>query len=98
MRVIHLPIYMVEKIHRLMRIKSRLLQELGREPTLEEVGKELAMSAEQVQEIIMYSQQPTSLETPVNEEEDQPLGDLIQDQTVQDPADLICHEISSEML
>jgi RNA polymerase primary sigma factor len=98
MRVIRLPVYMAEKIHYLIRIKNRLLLELGREPTLEEVGKELAMSAEQVQELVLYSQQPKRLETPVNEEEDHPLGNLIQDQTVQDPADLICHEISSEML
>jgi RNA polymerase primary sigma factor len=66
MRVIRLPVYMAEKIHRLMRLKSRLLQELGREPTLEEVGKELAMSAEQVQELVLYSQQPKRLEMPVN--------------------------------
>jgi RNA polymerase primary sigma factor len=98
MRVIRLPVYMAEKIHCLIRIKSRLLQELGREPTLEEVGKELAMSAEQVQELLLYSQQPKSLEMPVNEEEDHQLGNVLQDQAVQDPADIICQEVSSQML
>jgi RNA polymerase primary sigma factor len=63
MRVIHLPVHMVEKINRLIRINSRLLQEVGREPTLGEVAKELALLAEQVQEIIMHSQELKSLET-----------------------------------
>ena len=95
-RVIRLPVYMIEKINRLFRINSRLLQELGREPTLEEVGKELALPSEQLQEIIMYSQELKSLETPVNEEEDHHLGDFIEDQAEQDPADRVCHEMLRE--
>lgn len=77
LRVIRLPVHMAEKIDRLIRINSRLLQELGREPSLEEVGKELALPSEKVEEIIIYSQELKSLEMPVNEEEDQHLGDFI---------------------
>ncbi len=95
-RVIRLPVHMVEKINRLTRINSRLLQELGREPTLEEVGKELALPSEQVEEIIMYSQELKSLATPVNEEEDHHLEDFIEDQAEQDPADRVCHEMLRE--
>jgi RNA polymerase primary sigma factor len=95
-RVIHLPVYMVEKINRLTRINSRLLQELGREPTLEEVGKELEVPSEQVEEMIIYSQELKSLEMPVNEEEDHHLGDFIEDQAEQDPADCVCHEMLRE--
>jgi RNA polymerase primary sigma factor len=96
LRVIRLPVYMIEKINRLIRINSRLLQELGREPTFEEVGKELALPLEQVEKIIMYSQELKSLEMPVNEEEDHHLGDFIEDQAEQDPADRVCHEMLRE--
>jgi RNA polymerase primary sigma factor len=98
MRVIRLPVYMVEKISCLSRINARLLQELGREPTPEEMGKEMAMPAKQVCEIIMYAQESKSLETPVNEEEGHYLGDLIEDQTVPDPADRVCHQLLKEQV
>jgi RNA polymerase primary sigma factor len=96
MRIIRLPVHMVGKINRLMRINNHLLQELGREPTLEEVGKELAMQAEQVREIVMYSQELKSLEMSVNEGEEHHLGDFIEDQAEQDPADRVCHEMLRE--
>jgi RNA polymerase primary sigma factor len=96
LRVIRLPVHMVEKIHRLIRTNSRLLQELGREPSLEEVGEALALPCEKVEQILIYSQELKSLEMAVNEEEDQPLGDFIEDQAEQDPADRVCQEMLRE--
>ncbi len=94
--MIRLPVYMVEEINRLIRVNSRLLQELAREPTCEEIGKELALPSEEEEKIIMYSQELKSLEMPVNVEEDHHLRDFLEDQTEQDPADRVCHKMLRE--
>ena len=78
---------MVETINKLIRVSRQLLQELGREPTPEEIAKEMDMSVERVREILKISQEPVSLETPIGEEEDSHLGDFIQDDNVPVPAD-----------
>ncbi len=78
-RTIRIPVHMVETINKLVRIQRQLLQELGREPTPEEIGKEMGLTAERVREIQKISQEPVSLETPIGEEEDSQLGDFIED-------------------
>ncbi len=78
-RTIRIPVHMVETINKLVRIQRQLLQELGREPTPEEIGKEMGLPAERVREIQKISQEPVSLETPIGEEEDSQLGDFIED-------------------
>ena len=86
-RTIRIPVHMVETINKLIRVSRQLLQELGREPTPEEIAEEMGMSVERVREILKISQEPVSLETPIGEEEDSHLGDFIQDDNVPVPAD-----------
>ena len=78
-RTIRIPVHMVETINKLVRVQRQLLQDLGRDPTPEEIGKEMGMSADRVREIQKISQEPVSLETPIGEEEDSQLGDFIED-------------------
>jgi RNA polymerase primary sigma factor len=91
-RTIRLPVYMVEKINRLIRTTSRLLQELGREPTLEEIGEKMGLPAEQVTAIIMCSQETRSLDVPLNEQEESRLWEFVEDQAMLDPADCVSHQ------
>ena len=85
-RTIRIPVHMVETINKLIRVSRQLLQELGREPTPEEIAAKLDMPVERVREILKISQEPVSLETPIGEEEDSHLGDFIQDDNVPVPA------------
>jgi RNA polymerase primary sigma factor len=78
-RTIRIPVHMVETINKLIRVQRQLLQDMGREPTPDEIGKEMDMTAERVREILKISQEPVSLETPIGEEEDSQLGDFIED-------------------
>ncbi len=95
-RTIRIPVHMVETINKLVRVSRRLLQEKGREPTSEEIAKEMGITAEKVREIIKVSQQPVSLETPIGEEEDSHLGDFIEDQSAVAPADAASHQMLKE--
>ena len=78
-RTIRIPVHMVETINKLIRVQRQLLQDLGRDPTPEEIGAEMGMSPDRVREIQKISQEPVSLETPIGEEEDSQLGDFIED-------------------
>jgi RNA polymerase primary sigma factor len=89
---------MVETINRLIRISRRLLQDLGREPTSEEIAEQMEISPEKVREIIKVSQEPVSLETPIGEEEDSHLGDFIEDHTALAPADAASHQLLKEQV
>ena len=84
-RTIRIPVHMVETINKLIRVSRQLLQELGREPTPEEIAKEMDMSVERVREILKISQEPVSLETPIGEEDDSNLGDFVADSNVVTP-------------
>ncbi len=86
-RTIRIPVHMVETINKLVRTSRHLLQQLGREPTPEEIGEEMGISAEKVREILKVAQEPVSLETPIGEEEDSHLGDFIEDEDAPAPAD-----------
>ena len=86
-RTIRIPVHMVETINRLVKVSRQLLQVLGREPTVEEIGREMGLSAEKVREVMKISQDPISLETPIGEEEDSHLGDFIEDQEAIAPAE-----------
>ena len=86
-RTIRIPVHMVETINKLVRISRQLLQDLGRDPTAEEVAKEMGLSTLRVREIMKIAQEPVSLETPIGEEEDSHLGDFIEDEAALDPAD-----------
>jgi RNA polymerase primary sigma factor len=97
-RTIRIPVHMVETINRLIRISRRLLQDLGREPTSEEIAAQMEISAEKVREIIKVSQEPVSLETPIGEEEDSHLGDFIEDHTALAPADAASHQLLKEQV
>lgn len=97
-RTIRIPVHMVETINKLVRVSRQLLQELGREPTPEEIGKEMDISPEKVREIQKVSQEPVSLETPVGEESDSNLGDFIEDQDALAPADAAAFELLKEQL
>ena len=97
-RTIRIPVHMVETINRLVRTSRQLLQELGREPTMEEIGKRVDMPPERVAEIMKMSQEPVSLETPVGEEEDSHLGDFIQDDHVTVPQDAAAYTLLHEQL
>ena len=97
-RTIRIPVHMVETINRLVRTSRQLLQELGREPTMEEIGKRVDMPPERVAEIMKMSQEPVSLETPVGEEEDSHLGDCIQDDHVTVPQDAAAYTLLHEQL
>ena len=97
-RTIRIPVHMVETINKLIRVSRQLLQELGREPTPEEIAKEMDMPVERVREILKISQEPVSLETPIGEEEDSHLGDFIQDDNVPVPADAATFTLLKEQL
>ncbi len=97
-RTIRIPVHMVETINKLVRVSRQLVQELGREPTTEELAKELNMSVEKVREISKISQEPVSLETPIGEEEDSHLGDFIPDDDAPVPADAASFVMLKEQL
>ena len=97
-RTIRIPVHMVETINKLIRVSRQLLQELGREPTPEEIAAVLKMPEERVREILKISQEPVSLETPIGEEEDSHLGDFIQDDNVPVPADAAAFTLLREQL
>ena len=93
-----IPVHMVETINKLIRVSRQLLQELGREPTPEEIAEEMKMPVDRVREILKISQEPVSLETPIGEEEDSHLGDFIQDDNVPVPADAAAFTLLKEQL
>lgn len=97
-RTIRIPVHMVETINKLNRVSRQLLQELGREPTPEEIAAEMNMPVDRVREILKISQEPVSLETPIGEEEDSHLGDFIQDDNVPVPADAAAFTLLKEQL
>jgi RNA polymerase primary sigma factor len=97
-RTIRVPVHMVETINRLSRVQRQLLQDLGREPTVAEIAKELEVTPERVREIQKVAQEPISLETPVGEDEDSELGDLIEDGAIQSPADQVSKLLRREEL
>ena len=97
-RTIRIPVHMVETINKLIRISRQLLQQLGREPTPEEIAKEMDISVERVREIMKIAQEPVSLETPIGEEEDSHLGDFIEDQEAPAPADAASFMLLKEQL
>ena len=97
-RTIRIPVHMVETINKLIRVSRQLLQELGREPSPEEIAEEMNMPVERVREILKISQEPVSLETPIGEEEDSHLGDFIQDDNVPVPVDAAAYTLLREQL
>ena len=97
-RTIRIPVHMVETINKLIRIQRQLLQEYGREPTAEDIAKEMGITVEKVREIKKISQDPVSLETPIGEEEDSHLGDFIPDDDVQAPVDAAAYTMLKEQL
>ncbi len=97
-RTIRIPVHMVETINKLVRVQRQLLQELGREPTPEEIGKRMDMTPERIREIQKISQEPVSLETPIGEEEDSQLGDFIEDQGAIAPPDAASFSMLQEQL
>ena len=97
-RTIRIPVHMVETINKLIRVSRQLLQELGREPSPEEIAKEMNMPVERVREILKISQEPVSLETPIGEEEDSHLGDFIKDDNVPVPSDAAAFTLLKEQL
>ncbi len=97
-RTIRIPVHMVETINKLIRVQRQLLQELGREPTPEEIGEKMEMTAERVREILKISQEPVSLETPIGEEEDSQLGDFIEDSEAVVPPEAASFSMLQEQL
>ena len=97
-RTIRIPVHMVETINKLIRVSRQLLQELGREPTPEEIAEEMNMPVDRVREILKISQEPVSMETPIGEEEDSHLGDFIEDDKVPVPADAAAFTLLKEQL
>ncbi|MBE5955504.1 MAG: RNA polymerase sigma factor RpoD [Lachnospiraceae bacterium] len=97
-RTIRIPVHMVETINKLIRVSRQLLQELGREPSPEEIAEEMNMPVDRVREILKISQEPVSLETPIGEEEDSHLGDFIQDENVPVPAEAAAFTLLKEQL
>ena len=97
-RTIRIPVHMVETINKLVRVSRQLLQELGREPTPEEIADKMDIPVERVREIIKISQEPVSLETPIGEEEDSHLGDFIQDDNVTVPAEAAAFSLLKEQM
>ncbi len=97
-RTIRIPVHMVETINKLIRVSRQLLQELGREPTPEEISEEMNMPVDRVREILKISQEPVSMETPIGEEEDSHLGDFIEDDNVPAPADAAAFTLLKEQL
>lgn len=97
-RTIRIPVHMVETINKLIRVQRQLLQDLGREPTPEEIGEEMDLTPEKVREILKIAQEPVSLETPIGEEDDSHLGDFIEDQEATSPSDAAAYELLKEQL
>ena len=97
-RTIRIPVHMVETINKLIRVSRQLLQELGREPTPEEIGEEMDLSPDKVREIMKISQEPVSLETPIGEEEDSNLGDFIEDEDAPAPAKAASYSLLKEQI
>ena len=97
-RTIRIPVHMVETINKQIRVSRRLLQELGREPTPEEIAKEMGVSEERVREIQKIAQDPVSLETPIGEEEDSKLRDFLPDETSATPSDMVAVTMLKEQL
>ncbi|MCP1145317.1 RNA polymerase sigma factor RpoD [Lysinibacillus endophyticus] len=97
-RTIRIPVHMVETINKLIRVQRQLLQDLGREPTPEEIGEEMDLTPEKVREILKIAQEPVSLETPIGEEDDSHLGDFIEDHEAQSPSDHAAYELLKEQL
>jgi RNA polymerase primary sigma factor len=97
-RTIRIPVHMVETINKLVRVSRRLVQEYGREPTSEEIGRGMEITPEKVREIIKVSQEPVSLETPIGEEEDSHLGDFIEDHGALAPAEAASHQLLKEQV
>ncbi|WP_209808908.1 RNA polymerase sigma factor RpoD [Ammoniphilus resinae] len=97
-RTIRIPVHMVETINKLIRISRQLLQELGREPTPEEIAEKMDLTPEKVREILKIAQEPVSLETPIGEEDDSHLGDFIEDQEALAPSDAAAYELLKEQL
>ena len=97
-RTIRIPVHMVETIHKVTRYQRQMLQELGREATVDELGDKMGVSAEKVREIMKISQDPVSLETPIGEEEDSHLGDFIADEDAPDPAEIASATILREVI
>ncbi len=97
-RTIRIPVHMVETINKVVRVSRTLLQQLGREPTPEEIGKEMGMSPQKVMEIQKIAQDPVSLETPIGEEEDSHLGDFIEDEQATAPTDVVAFSMLKEQL
>jgi len=97
-RTIRIPVHMVETINKLIRVSRQLVQELGREPSPDEIAHEMDISEDRVREILKIAQEPVSLETPIGEEDDSHLGDFIEDQEAQAPADAAAFELLKEQL
>jgi RNA polymerase primary sigma factor len=97
-RTIRIPVHMVETINKLIRVQRQLLQDIGREPTPEEIGNEMELSPDKVREILKIAQEPVSLETPIGEEDDSHLGDFIEDQDALAPSDAAAYELLKEQL
>ncbi|MFY3793059.1 RNA polymerase sigma factor RpoD [Ureibacillus sp. MALMAid1270] len=97
-RTIRIPVHMVETINKLIRVQRQLLQDLGREPSPEEIGEEMDLTPEKVREILKIAQEPVSLETPIGEEDDSHLGDFIEDHEAQSPSDHAAYELLKEQL
>tara|TARA_B100001142_G_scaffold148628_1_gene149518 strand:+ start:4490 stop:6061 length:1572 start_codon:yes stop_codon:yes gene_type:complete len=97
-RTIRIPVHMVETINKLLRTSRKLVQEYGRDPSSEEIAKEMEVTPEKVREILKISQEPVSLETPVGEEDDSDLGDFIEDRTAVAPADAASHQLLKEQV
>ncbi|MBC1607211.1 RNA polymerase sigma factor RpoD [Listeria welshimeri] len=97
-RTIRIPVHMVETINKLIRVQRSLLQDLGRDPSPEEIGEEMDLPTEKVREILKIAQEPVSLETPIGEEDDSHLGDFIEDQDATSPSDHAAYELLKEQL
>ncbi|MBE5940038.1 MAG: RNA polymerase sigma factor RpoD [Lachnospiraceae bacterium] len=97
-RTIRIPVHMVETINKLIRVSRQLLQELGREPSQEEIAQRMEVSIEKVAEIMKISQEPVSLETPIGEEDDSHLGDFLPDETTATPADAAAYTLLREQI
>jgi len=97
-RTIRIPVHMVETINKLIRVQRQLLQDLGREPTPEEIAEKMEFTPEKVREILKISQEPVSLETPIGEEEDSQLGDFIEDKEAQVPIDAASFRLLQEQI
>lgn len=97
-RTIRIPVHMVETINKLIRVQRQLLQDLGREPSPEEIAEEMDLTPEKVREILKIAQEPVSLETPIGEEDDSHLGDFIEDQDATSPSEHAAYELLKEQL